>query len=291
MEDTKNKPELEEETVEEVTLSDAEEDESQDDLEGSETDTQEEEEIEVSFSDSKPSKTEEGGNSTIRQMRQRIKDLEKQNKQFQSQVAPPIKSKPVKPSMADPEIDYDEEKYSEAMLKFARENADFEREQEEEQNQLQRRQDKFNERQASYVEAKKAFKDDFIEDAESIVRSAFDDSQQSIMLMALSEGQSANMVYALGKNPDRLEALSKIKDPIEFTAELVRLEGKIKVSNRKPTTAPEKRTSANGATGGTTLQQAKRHFKKGQETGDMSDYRAFVRTLDRATQKEIRSRL
>lgn len=113
------------------------------------------------------------------------------------------------------------------------------------------------------------------EDAKEAVVAGLDIGQQNAIIMYLDKDEAAKVVYALGKSPARLEALSKIKDPVKFGMELAKISTGVKVTN-KPKAAPESALKPGGAaSAGTRDLESLR--ASAQKSGDWSAYFAAKR--------------
>jgi len=152
------------------------------------------------------------------------------------------------------------------------EQAELQANTEEDQNK------KWQTRQESYVSLKKehSFKD--FEDAEELVSNTFNLTQQNIVVQGADD--SALLVYALGKNPKKLEELSKISDPYEFAFKIAKLEAQLKVTNKKAPT-PEKRVSTGKAGGmsGNSDKTLASLRAEADKTGDYTKVTAYKRKL------------
>jgi hypothetical protein len=86
-------------------------------------------------------------------------------------------------------------------------------------------------------------------------------------------------MYALGKNPEKLKELAAITNPVRFTAALVRMETKMTVSTRKPSTSPEKVIAGNSAVSGINDKTLDRLRDEAEKTGDFTKVLAYKKQL------------
>jgi len=84
----------------------------------------------------------------------------------------------------------------------------------------------------------------------------------------------------LGKNPKKLEELSKITDPVDFAFKVAKLESQLKVTDRKAP-KPEKRVSSNksGGISGNSDKTLDRLRDEAAKSGDYTKVTAYKRKL------------
>ena len=133
-------------------------------------------------------------------------------------------------------------------------------------------------RQERYVNSKQehSFKD--FSDAEELVSNTFSETQQGIIIEGAED--SALVVYALGKNPKKLEELSKITNPIDFAFKVAKLESQLKVTSKKAP-KPEKRISSGkpGGISGNSDKVLARLMAEADKSGDRTKVVAYKRKL------------
>lgn len=110
------------------------------------------------------------------------------------------------------------------------------------------------------------------EDAETVVLDTLNQTQQGIIVHGAKN--PALLVYALGKNAAETKRLASIKDPVEFSFAVARLEERMKVEGKKPATPPEARVISNqpSATFDSTLERLRAEAAK---TGDYTKVIAY----------------
>ena len=240
---------------------------------------QAEDEIVVQIGDEAPAEAEAAAPDWVRDLRKQQRELVKRNRELEEQ----LKTTQTKPAMqavgAKPTLeacDYDAERYeTEIAAWFERkraadaEQARIQREQEEAQKSWQ-------EKLTGYAKAKADLKVRDYDDAEALVQEQFNVTQQGILLQGLDN--PALVVYALGKNPKRAKELASITDPVRFAAAAGKLEAQLKVTNRKPSAAPERTVSNNTApVSGAVDSNLDRLRSEAEKTGDYTKVMAYKR--------------
>lgn len=134
---------------------------------------------------------------------------------------------------------------------------------------------KWNEKRASYEKGKTVLGVSDYEDAESVVLDLLNPTQQGIIVAGSKD--PALVMYAIGKNEEEARALAAIKDPVEFAFAVARLEGQLKVTSKKPSTAPESRVSGNSRPSGATDHTLDRLRAEAEKTGDYTKVSAYKR--------------
>lgn len=260
----------------------AEEDDTETDSEANgETESEEDEDIVTIGDENEPLEPDEKHmalwmretRSINKTQKKRIRELENKIEQLKGvQPQTPVTPGP-KPTLEACDYDSDqfEQKLSDwydAKAKHADAKAALDREQ-------QRQQEAYQENIRRYQEKKKTLRVRDYEDAESLVEETLSIAQQNIIVEGADN--AALIVYALGKNPKRLQELEKIKNLPRFAFEVAKLEKELKVSKRKPKTAPEKSIKSTGTLSGTTDRTLERLRDEAAKTGDMSKVMAYKR--------------
>lgn len=156
---------------------------------------------------------------------------------------------------------------------------------EEQQREAQRAQqaqaDAWQKRLAEYQKQKTALRVPGIEQAEETIRDTFNTVQQGLLIRACK--QPALMVAALGNNERKARDLAAITDPVEFVAELVRLETTVKTQARKPTTSPEHAVPRSSVSGAAAVDnQLSKLQAEAAKTGDRTKVVAYLRGKQQA---------
>lgn len=247
--------------------------------------------IELQFGDEAPpaQPSDDGENSTVRQMRKRIAELTRTNRQYEAekkqgaQPAQPPKLGP-KPKLED--FDYDEGKYDAALDQWHETKRQVDAAEIEQRKALEKREEANRARLEGYLNAASTLKVKDFKDSEDEVVSALSVEQQGILLAGADN--AALLVYALGRYPAKLQQLAQIDDPVRFAFAAAKLEKELKVTPRTATKpAPEGRVSSTAgapAAGGgeKKLEQLRADAEK---TGDYSKVIAYKKQLKQAQQK------
>jgi hypothetical protein len=171
---------------------------------------------------------------------------------------------------------YDEEEFGKELTLYYERKRKVEAQAAETAKTVEDQNKSWQTRQEKYASLKKehGFKD--FSEAEDLVVNTFSQTQQGILVQGAKD--SALLVYALGKNPKKLEELSKIKGSIEFAFAIATLETELKVTSRKAP-VPEKRVSGGKAGGmsGNTDKTLERLREAADKSGDMTEVVAYKR--------------
>lgn len=209
-------------------------------------------------------------NGTLKDKRR----LERELEELRAKVAPPAPTVKAKPTLD--QYDYDEERFSAAYDEWMADKSKVEAIERTKREEAQREEQTVEEFKKSYAARAKALGVDDFEDAENEIRTMLNPTQVGLMLKATDD--PAALVYALSKSPGRLIELSKISDPVKFTAASVRME--IALATKKtPRPAPEaritgERTSAGSSVGSSHLDKLR---SEAERTGDYSKVVAYKR--------------
>lgn len=275
--------------LDEETVVDESEEEAQEDAEGSETagaddasaeatdDAAEgQDEVEITIGDDKPEPAAtEKAPSWVADLRKRNRELAKALREAQAaqlQPAATAQEEPIgpKPAMSDADVDFDADKFEAKLLAWNERKRKAEDAKREREQAAQANAEAWRQTLGKYESELKAIKAPGVEEAEEAVKDAFSVVQHGIIIQGAEN--RAQIVYALGRNPKRLQELAAIKDPVKFAIEIGKVSALMKVTTRKPTTAPETgvRGGSPGVTSTATRQDAL--LKKAQTTGDYTEY-------------------
>jgi len=237
----------------------------------------EEDEIIISIDGETPPQEEEQSKAPewVRKLRKDFRDVQRENRELKQQREVSAVSKPIelgkKPSLED--YDYDAEVFESELSKWyenkrkvddtvAIQKAEQEKQQEQWQNTLQ-----------SYEKAKTELKVRDYEFAEDVVSETLSQTQQGIVLQGTDN--PAIVVYALGKNPKKAKELAAITDPVKFAFAVAKLEGTLKVTNRKAPPPPEKAVTGTAKMSGTVDSTLERLRNEAEKTGDYTKIHAY----------------
>lgn len=215
-----------------------------------------------------------------------IKELRKQNRELvrrtrhleqqlqQQQPAPAAVVVGPKPTMAA--CDYDEDKFASEMEAWHGRKAKADEQQREAQRQQETQAADWQKRLQNYRSQAAALRVPGFEQAEETVRDTFSVVQQGLLIRACK--QPALMVAALGNNERKARDLAAITDPVEFVAEVARLEAQVKTQARKPA-APVERMPPRSSTAGAAAvdNQLAKLQAEADRTGDRTKVVAYMR--------------
>ena len=264
------------------------EEESADESQKSEDDdeeTEDEEGLIVSFEGEEPPEKEEPAPNWVRELRKKNRELARENKKLQAQIQEVAEKKdqPIelgkKPTPED--FDYDAEATANAIVEWTERKRKLDEQAATKKEQEVKRQGTYQKKLEAYNEAKNSLKAKDYEDIEEAVRDALDVAKQSVIIQGAEN--PALVVYALGKNPQKLEQLSKISDPIQFAMQIARLESKMKVSTRKPP-PPEKTIAGNASISASTEATLEKLEAEAERTGDRTKIIKYKQKLKNKTQ-------
>lgn len=236
------------------------------------------EEIVVSIGDApveEPAEDEVHAPKWVKEVRKRNRELERELKETRRklQETGAVKEPELgeKPTLAA--LDYDTGKYEQSLAAWYDRKRKADEKAAASRAEAERADSEWKGRLASYQQAKTTFKAQDFEDAESVVMDLLDQTQQGIIIHGAAD--SAMVIYALGKNEGEAKKLSAIKDPVRFAFAVAKLEATLKVSSRKPVTAPEGRIAGNSRPSGTVDSTLARLREEAARTGDYSKVTAY----------------
>lgn len=207
----------------------------------------------------------------VKELRRKNRELEKELKQVkQTQVTPQSNDDliaPKKPTLKD--CDYDEDLLDQKLEEYVQAKSQYEskkREKEREQEQIQKT---WEEKVNTYQEKAKELNVNDYDISEDNVKDSLSDVQQGILLDTLKN--PALFVYAIGKNEAKLKEIANIKNPVQFAAEVARLEMTLK-SNKTQRQAPPPEKPIRGNGGGLGDTQLEALKNEAYRTGDFTKY-------------------
>jgi hypothetical protein len=219
----------------------------------------------------------------VKELRKRTKEQEKiiREQQAKLDALSGATQKPLlgkKPALSDDGIDYDEAAYEKALDKWYEDKRSFDDEEAKKRVVAEQEEKAWNEKLQGYQDKRaKLSKIEDFEEAEASALNALSTIQQGIIVD--STEMPAHVMYALGKNPEKLKELAAITNPVRFTAALVRMESKMTVSTRKPSTQPEKVIVGNTAVSGINDKTLDRLREEASTTGDFTKVLAYKKQL------------
>lgn len=255
----------------------------------------EEDELVITLGDEAPPEVDPAEDTpVIRTMRQRLRELNRENAQLKAATA---QQPPPQPELQDPgpmptlsnfELDGekygygDDEIYAEAVARWTEKRLKYQAAQAEQAKKIKAEQDAWLNRVQGYEQAKKALKVPNFADAEENVLQALTVAQQGLLLKSK---EPEKLVYVLGTNPKRLQALAQVADPVDFVYAVAELKQEIKVQQRKKPPVPERVPNRGNAAGfSASSNQLEKLREEAARTGDFSKVVAYKASL-KAAQK------
>ena len=212
----------------------------------------------------------------VKKLRQQNREQTKELRELRQKLNTPQVSEPElgkKPTLID--ADYDAEKYEADLEKwYERKRKADEKAAAKAAEEAQLKSNWDNKLSAFNASKENLGVSDF-EDAELVILDLLNPTQQGIIVQGAKD--PALVIYAIGKNETEAKALAAIKDPVEFAFAVARLEGQLKVTSKKPATAPETRVSGNSRPSGSTDSTLARLRTEAEKTGDFSKVIAYKR--------------
>lgn len=215
-----------------------------------------------------------------------VRDLRKQNRELvrktrdlearlkQSTPAPAAVIVGARPTLAG--CEFDEDRFTAELDAWHGRKAQADEQQREAERAQQQAAQAWERRLGDYRKQAQALRVPGFDAAEEAVKDAFSVVQQGLLIRACK--QPALMVAALGNNERKARELAAIADPVDFVAEVVRLEAQVKTQARKPSTAPERmapRSTANQASA--VDSQLTKLQAEAAKTGDRTKVVAYLR--------------
>lgn len=246
-------------------------------------------EVVVTIGDAAPSQEEEEiakAPEWVRELRKTNRELARQNRELQKQAAEKTASAQAttlgpKPTMADPDIDYDADKFEKALNKWNDQKRKADQELTDRQATERKAQDAWAAKVTEYGEAKGKLKVKDFAESEAVALEALSQVQQGIVVQGAEN--SALVIYALGKNPAKLKELVAITDPVKFAFAVARLEKDLKLTTRKAPPPPEKVVTGSAAKSGIVDSQLDRLRAEAEKTGDYTKVNTYRRQKRAAT--------
>lgn len=245
--------------------------------EGEQPEAADEEETFIGFGEDDPGEPDEAG--LVPHLRSRLKEKETELRELRAKVPPP---KPIevgpKPTLES--CEYDEDKFSEALLDWKDRDSAAKAAETQAQQPAQAVQEEFRGALDRFSAQKAAIKVKDFTDAEAEVSTTL--SKEQLAALVMTANNSAAVIYALGKHPDRLAKLKAISNPLKLAYAVAEIEKDLKVTTRKRAPEPEgtQRSSAPLSAG-----KGDKHLARleaeADRTNDRSKVIAYKRELKR----------
>lgn len=243
-----------------------------------------EDEVTVTVGDAPPQPeppAEERDPKLVNKLRKLLREQERKVREYESKLkaTAPVETAPPTPGPKPKleELDYDADKYETALATwFERKRAADEHAQKAKQAEETQRQ-AWQARLDGYAKAKASLRVRDYDDAEHAVTSSLDVTQQGIIVSGCDN--PALVTYALGKDSTKLAELKAITDPVKFAFAVSKLETQLKVTPRKPASAPEAVVKSNTRTSGSVDSQLERLRAEADRTGDYTQVFRYKQQL------------
>lgn len=215
----------------------------------------------------------------VRELRKSHRELVRRNKELEAKLRTnTTETKPVtlgpKPSIKDPDIDYDEDKFQAALDKWYEDKSKVDKANADAQAALDAEQKEWQSTLTAYTKAKAELKVKNFEDYEAVVQDVLSQTQQGIILKGCKN--PAIVVYALGTNPKKAKELASITDPVKYAFAVANLEKDMKVTSRKAP-SPEKTVRGSGSSSGAVDSTLERLRAEAERTGDYTKVMRYKR--------------
>lgn len=222
----------------------------------------------------------------IKQLRAKLKDEAKRVREATARLAEYEAAKPKPPAEEKPTIascGYDDSVYEQKLAAWYDGKAERDAAEKQKAKAEEDRQAEWNTQYQGYEEQKTTLKVPDFSEAEDVVRSALSREQQAIIVRNIAK--PAAFVYALGKNEAKVKELAGMKDLDKFTAAVVRLEGKVTVTERKAPPPETKLPGTSASAGGSIGSRLEAAEKRAELTGDRTEILRIRREMQSAGQK------
>lgn len=252
---------------------------------GSEDESSDDEVVVLIEGESPPQEEEEAVEEApkwVKELRKTHKEVVRKNRELEEKLKTlekPKAEEPVvlgaKPTLRD--YDYDDEKFEAALEAWHDRKLKASAQEAEKQKQQKATQDAWAAKVEAYNKARTALK---VRDYDEVAANAGEvlNATQQGIIVAGSENP-ALVVYAIGKNPKKAAELSKIQDPVQFAFAIAKLEGQLKVSNKRSAPPPEKVVSAGtGRSSGSVDSTLERLRAEAEKSGDYSKVIAYKKS-------------
>ncbi len=210
----------------------------------------------------------------VREVRRKNRELERESKELKAKlqavsgVENTVPALGKKPQLHDDGIDYDADKFEEALTKWHDDKRKVEQVAAERAESEKAQQKAWQDKLDDYAVKKSALKVRDFADAEDVIQNTLSSTQQGIIVAGCEN--PALVTYAIGKNQAKAQELSSIKDPVKFAFAVAKLESNLKVSSRKQPPQPEQSVTGNGRPSNSIDKQLDRLRAEAEKSGNYS---------------------
>lgn len=215
----------------------------------------------------------------VKDLRQKYKETkrklaEAESKISQVQAQPKVEDIGPEPDLADPDVEYDKDKFKKKLLEWNAKKQKLDEVQNKVKAEQEAQAKAWNDKVQAYDKAKKSLRVRDFDDAEELVKELFNAPQLSVILDGAKKPEE--IIYALGKRPELAKEMAKEKNLARFAMDIGKLEEKVK-STRRTAPAPEKVVSARGGSPIAANNTLERLREEARKTGDSSKVIAYRR--------------
>jgi hypothetical protein len=212
----------------------------------------------------------------VKDVRKRNRDLQRENRELQEKIKAATPSEQVtlgqKPTLET--CDFDTNVYESKLEQWYTKKREVEDRERAIKAQQESEHAAWQAKVNNYASSKQSFGATDYDEAEALVNDTFSIAQQGILLQG-SENP-VQLIYALGKNPKKAKELAELKDPVQFSFAVAKLETRITVEKKKSTPPPpERRVSGSGSMSGTVDSTLERLRTDAAKTGDFTKVIAY----------------
>lgn len=217
----------------------------------------------------------EGESSVIRELRRREREKDRRIRELEARIpqAPKVELGP-EPSLES--CEYDEDRFKVEWREWNARKAQAERVEQEAKERAETAEKAWAATVQAFEAEKTALGVSDFDDAEGEVQAKLPPQVQGLLLKS---GKGAALVYALGRSPEKLEALSKL--PLDEAAMMIgELRGKLKMEKRK-IPAPDRKVTGTAPSASADKKLARLEEEAGR-TGDRTKLIRYRKSLQRA---------
>jgi len=211
----------------------------------------------------------------VRDLRKNYRELQRENRELKQKTQQAETPQRIevgkKPTLED--FDYDADEFGQSLEQWFERKRKVDEIELQSKQQVEAQQKEWQNTLTSYETAKASLKVRDYDFAEDVVSETLSQSQQGIILQGTDN--PAVVVYALGKNPKKAKELATITDPVKFAFAVAKLEGTLKVTNRKAPPPPEKAVTGTAKMSGTVDSTLERLRNEAEKTGDYTKIHAY----------------
>lgn len=251
----------------------------QDDDQGEGGDAEDEDEFEITFGDEAAPASKGNDSDLVKHLRQVNREQAEKLAKYERGEIPAPQPRKIevgeKPTLES--CDYDEAKFETELDAWKERKRQADEAEAQITQRTQAEQQRFAKKLEGFAAGKTALKVRDFDAAETAVVSTLSQVQQAVIIEAADD--AAKLIYALGRHPEKLKSLAAIENPIEFTKALVKLEGQLKVTQRRTPPDPDRPQRGSAPLASGTDKTLERLEREAAKTGDRSAVIRYKRQL------------